>query len=140
MDPDLDFSDETIQPTTLPAGKTPQEYVDETYKNENGRIQVDTSSRSSVAVTGSSLLDGSYDEEESAESFADALRAWRDAKHEKISQSVTSSTQPSSTQPTVPLSLDIKFTKKLSYFDQLMLDQLRQGSQSPNDQEEYRDD
>lgn len=78
---------------------------------------------------GGALLEGSYNEEESAQSFAQALMEWRNAgKQEKLWTNPTdtkSNTCETSTTPEPPMAQEVKLTfgpnKSLSYLDRMLL-------------------
>ncbi|KAL9965600.1 hypothetical protein ACROYT_G029422 [Oculina patagonica] len=78
---------------------------------------------------GGALLQGSYDEQESAQSFADALMAWRNSgKEEKLRTNPTDtkgSSRDSSTTPEPSKHQEVKLNfgpnKSLSYLDRMLL-------------------
>lgn len=98
----------------------------ETTKAQSVNIPASNHSQSPPAATptphdGPSLLDGSYDEEKSHQEFEKALCAWRYGR-KPASSRAASPVAPVVAAAAVP---EIKFTKALSYFDQLMLDSFR---------------
>ena len=86
----------------------------------NDTLETEAFQRNAVSPVKHSLLDGCYDESQSANSFKEALNDWRNAKSETETETMTSSTEPMQQRKPIELPA-FQPNQNLSYFDRLML-------------------
>ena len=113
--------DSVIDTTTVPhpplaSDKTQNET--HSIPIQSGILDTDMSIRNSPKKH--SLLDGCYDETESAESFKAALNEWRNEENETGTETMTSSTDISKKQTILSFPA-FTTNNKLTYFDRLVL-------------------
>ncbi|XP_067038102.1 uncharacterized protein [Acropora muricata] len=91
------------------------------------RIKSPAQGNSRLSQQGGSLLDGSYNEQESAQSFAQALMEWRNTGK--------STSCETSTTPELPKRQELQITfganKSLSYLDRLLLKKRQTSDRTP---------